>query len=114
VFKDASTNTMNRRMREMFLFNYAYSLFKLNGNDQKAREIWRDQITQEDNFVMIAQFNVSALILYYELSHIKNFVSLIDFEVMIKCAKHFDIAMQRLMVLVKSKVLSGGIKVEVP
>ena len=63
---------------------------------------------------MIAHFNISAMILYYELSNINNFVSLIDFEVMIKCAKHFDITMQRLMVLVKSKVLSGGIKIEIP
>ena len=54
-------------MKQMFSFNQAYSLFKINPSELEAREIW-ESIDENPYFKMIAQFNLAIINYYYNLS----------------------------------------------
>jgi uncharacterized protein YozE (UPF0346 family) len=53
----------------MFHFNLAFALFKIDETDPRVRNIWANKIFDDEPFIkMLANFNLSLLTYYLELS----------------------------------------------
>jgi len=53
----------------MFHFNLAFALFKIDESDPRVRIIWANKIFDDEPFIkMLANFNLSLLTYYLELS----------------------------------------------
>jgi hypothetical protein len=60
VFCSLLLNKDDTLMKERFLFNEAYAIYKLDDNDERCLEIWRTEITDADPCIkLMANLNLA-------------------------------------------------------
>ena len=69
LFDDVLSNCKKPKARQMFHFNLAYALFRIDEADPRVRNIWGNKIFDDEPFIkMLASFNLSLLSYYLDLS----------------------------------------------
>lgn len=81
-------------MKEKFLFNFAYALFKLNDKNEKCLEIWDQEVTNLDPCIkMMASVNLAVAIYINELWERSTYP---EIESIHRCVCNLDLAIQTL------------------